>query len=199
MFLYLAGKLAIVAVYYFVRLIPVVGLKLSDRYEDQMFGPLVKDVSITELTAERSGRSVSVELDLDNDSTLDAHVVGGAVRWGTEEDGGTVCSFVWTQHFDTLPKNVEATKIEGGEGGSLRLEHCVDDDDLWLDGELRLRRVFTVRGQRDAARRRQFDPAGGIGLGGIERYCRADGGRRLDLDGQQVFGEPDIAIVFRRD
>jgi len=147
MFLYLAGKLAIVAVYYFVRLIPVVGLKLSDRYEEQMFGPLVNDVSITEITAERSGESVSVELTLDNDSSLDAHVVGGSVRWGTAQDGETACSFVWTEHFDTLPKNVEATKIEGDGSGTLRLEHRVDADDLWVDGELRLRRVFTIRGQ----------------------------------------------------
>ncbi|MCO8246019.1 MULTISPECIES: hypothetical protein [unclassified Haladaptatus] len=147
MFLYLAGKLAIVAVYYFVRLIPVVGLKLSDRYEDQMFGPLVNDVSVTEITAERSNGSVSVELELDNDSTLDAHIVGGSVRWGNEQEGETVCSFVWTEHFDTLPKNVEATKIDGKGSGTLRLEHCVDSDDVWMDGELRLRRVFTVRGR----------------------------------------------------
>jgi hypothetical protein len=147
MFLYLAAKLAIVAVYYLVRLVPVVGLKLSNRYEQQMFGPLVDDLSVADLTAERSGRSVSVELTLDNDSTLDAHVVGGSVRLGHSQDGETVCTFVWTDHFDTPPKNVEATKIESGGDGTLRLERCVDGDDLWLDGELRLRRVFTIRGR----------------------------------------------------
>ncbi len=199
MFLYLAGKLAIVAVYYFVRLIPIVGLKLSDRYEDQMFGPLVKDVSVTELTAERSGRSVSVELELDNDSTLDAHVVGGSVRWGTEQDSGTVCAFLWTEHFDTLPKNVEATKIEGGEGGTLRLEHCVDDDDLWVDGELRLRRVFTVRGQEMPLGVANLClPEESVSVESSEAV-RANGNRGLDFDGQQVFCEPDIAVVLRRD
>ncbi|WP_423744428.1 hypothetical protein V5735_16055 (plasmid) [Haladaptatus sp. SPP-AMP-3] len=147
MFLYLAGKLAIVAVYYFVRLVPVVGLKLSERYEDRMFGPLVEDVSVVETTTERSGESVTVELTLDNDSTLDAHIVGGSVRVGHSRDGETVCSFVWTKHFETPPKNVEVTKIDGGEWGTIRLEHCIDGDELCLDGALRLRRVFTIRGR----------------------------------------------------
>jgi hypothetical protein len=147
MFLYLAGKLAIVAIYYLVRLVPVVGLKLSNRYEQQVFGPLVDDLSVADLSAGRSGRSVSVELTLDNDSTLDAHVVGGSVRLGHTRDGETACTFVWTDHFDAPPKNVEVTKIESGGDGALRLEHCVDGGDLWLDGELRLRRVFTIRGR----------------------------------------------------
>ncbi|MFH5799284.1 hypothetical protein [Haladaptatus sp. CMAA 1911] len=148
MFLYLTAKLAIVAVYYLVRLVPVVGLKLSNRYEQQVFGPLVDDLSVGDLTAERSGKSVSVELTLDNDSTLDAHVVGGSVRLGHTKDGETACTFVWTDHFDAPPKNVEATKIERGGEGPLRLEHCIDGDgDLWIDGELRLRRVFTIRGR----------------------------------------------------
>ncbi|WP_231182665.1 hypothetical protein [Haladaptatus sp. DYF46] len=147
MFLYLAAKLAIVAVYYLVRLVPIVGLKLSNRYEQQVFGPLVDDLSVSDLTAERSGKSVSVELTLDNDSTLDAHVVGGSVRLGHTKDGETACTFVWTDHFDDPPKNVEVTKIGSGGEGPLRLEHCIDGDDLWLDGELRLRRVFTIRGR----------------------------------------------------
>lgn len=146
MFLYLVGKLAIVAVYYFVRLLPVVGLKLSSRYENRMFGPMVEDVSVTGMTAKRSGRSVTIELTLDNDSTLDAHVVGGSVRLGREQDGETVCTLFWTDDFGSSPKNVEATKIVGGDTGTLRFEHCADADDLWVDGELRLRRVFTVRG-----------------------------------------------------
>ncbi len=148
MFLYLAAKLAIVAVYYLVRLVPVVGLKLSNRYEQQVFGPLVDDLSVADLSAERSGRSVALDLTLDNDSTLDAHVVEGSVRLGHTQDGETVCTFVWTDHFDAPPKNVEATKIESDGDGTLRLEHCIDGDgDLWIDGELRLRRVFTVRGR----------------------------------------------------
>ncbi|ODR82828.1 hypothetical protein BG842_19785 [Haladaptatus sp. W1] len=147
MFLYLAGKLAIVAMYYFVRLVPVVGLKLSERYEQQVFGPLVEDVSVVETTAKRSGESVTVELTLDNDSTLDAHVVGGSVRVGHSRNGETVCSLVWTKHFETPPKNVEVTKIESGERGTIRLEHCIGGDELWVDGALRLRRVFTVRGR----------------------------------------------------
>lgn len=148
MFLYLAAKLAIVAVYYLVRLVPVVGLKLSNRYEQQVFGPLVDDLSVADLSAERSGRSMALDLTLDNDSTLDAHVVGGSVRLGHTRDGETVCTFVWTDHFDAPPKNVEATKIESDGDGTLRLEHCVDGDrDLWIDGELRLRRVFTIRGR----------------------------------------------------
>ncbi len=147
MFLYLAGKLAIVAVYYLVRLVPVVGLKLSSRYEHEMFGPLVDDVTVADVRAERSGRSVVLELDLDNDSNLDARVVGGTVRVGYTADGGTVCNLVWADDFDSLPKNVDVSKIEGGGSGTVELEHCIDGDELHLDGELRLRRIVTVRGR----------------------------------------------------
>ncbi|WP_435154645.1 hypothetical protein [Haladaptatus sp. DFWS20] len=147
MFLYLAGKLAIVAVYYLVRLIPVVGLKLSNRYEHELFGPLVDDVSVVETRGERFGRSVAVELEFDNDSTLDARIVGGSVRLGYSTDGETVCNLVWTDDFESLPKNIDLSKIENEGTGTLRLEHCIDDDELHLDGELRLRRIFTVRGR----------------------------------------------------
>ena len=147
MFLYLAGRLAIVAIYYFVRIVPVVGLKLSNRYEHEMFGPLVDDVSVADVRADRSGRSVSVELKLDNDSNLGAHVVGGTVRLGYTEDGETICNFVWADDFDSLPKNIETKKIEGEGSGTIRLEHCIDGDELHLDGELRLRRLVTIRGR----------------------------------------------------
>lgn len=147
MFLYLAGKLAIVAVYYLVRLIPVVGLKLSNRYEHELFGPLIDDVSVAAVRAERSGRSVRIELTFDNDSTLDARIVGGNVRLGYSADGETVCNLVWTDDFDSLPKNIELSKIESEGSGTLRLERCIDGDELFFDGELRLRRIVTVRGR----------------------------------------------------
>jgi hypothetical protein len=145
MFLYLAGKLAIVAIYYLVRLVPVVGLKLSNRYEHQMFGPLVEDVSVTEMRAERSGRSVSIEIEFNNDSTFDAHIVGGNVRLGDERDGGTFCNLVWTDDFTSPPKNVEPSKIAGDGEGALRLERRLDGEEFQVDGELRLRRIVTVR------------------------------------------------------
>ncbi|WP_266077957.1 hypothetical protein [Haladaptatus caseinilyticus] len=145
MFLYLVGKLAIVAVYYLVRLIPVVGLKLSDRYEHELFGPLVDDVSVVETRVDRSGRSVVVELQFDNDSTLDARIVGGSVRLGYTTNGETACNLVWTDDFESLPKNIDLSKIESEGTGTLRLEHCIDGDELHFDGELRLRRIFTVR------------------------------------------------------
>ncbi|WP_458188742.1 hypothetical protein [Haladaptatus sp. NG-WS-4] len=145
MFLYLAGKFAIVAVYYLVRLVPVAGLKLSDRYEHRMFGPVVEDVSVTDVRGERSGRSVVVEIEFDNDSTLNAHIVGGNVRLGRERDGETVCNLVWMDDLASTPKNVEASKIEAEGTGTLRLERSLDADELWVDGQLRLRRIVTVR------------------------------------------------------
>ncbi|WP_458205418.1 hypothetical protein [Haladaptatus sp. NG-SE-30] len=150
MFLYLVGKLAIVAVYYLARLVPVVGLKLSDRYEHRMFGPLIDDVSVSELRAKQSGgsgRSVTIEFEFDNDSSLDAHIVGGNVRLGHEQDGATVCNLVWTDDFESPPKNVEPSKIEGDGAGHLELERRLGGDELWVDGQLRLRRIVTVRGR----------------------------------------------------
>ncbi|SIR22366.1 hypothetical protein SAMN05421858_1891 [Haladaptatus litoreus] len=157
MWLYLVGKLAIVAVYYLVRLVPVVGLKLSDRYEHELFGPLVDDLSVADVRAERngesgsdsdshqSGRSVVVELGFDNDSTLDARIIGGTIRFGHTEGGETACNLVWTDDFDSLPKNIGTSKIESEGSGTLRLERRFDGDELHVDGELRLRRIVTIR------------------------------------------------------
>ncbi|WP_049970116.1 hypothetical protein [Haladaptatus cibarius] len=157
MWLYLVGKLAIVAVYYLVRLVPVVGLKLSDRYEHELFGPLVDDLSVADVRAERnekigsdgdsnqSGRSVVVELQFDNDSTLDARIIGGTIRFGHTEDGETACNLVWTDDFDSVPKNIGTAKIESESSGTLQLERRFDGDELHLDGELRLRRIVTIR------------------------------------------------------
>ncbi|GAA0229535.1 hypothetical protein GCM10009000_050990 [Halobacterium noricense] len=153
------------AVYYLVRIVPIVGLKLSDRYEHELFGPLVDDLSVADVRAVRNGKavrseesghsgdsdesgdSVGVELRFDNDSTLDARIIGGTIRFGHTEDGETACNLVWTDDFDSPPKNIEASKIESEGSGTLRLEHRFDGDDLYLDGELRLRRIATVRGR----------------------------------------------------
>ncbi|WP_227353937.1 hypothetical protein [Haladaptatus salinisoli] len=145
---YLAGRLAIVAVYYLVRLLPVVGLKLSGRYERRIFGPLVEDVSVNEVRAERSGRSVLLEIEFDNDSNLDAHVAGGNVRLGGKRNGETVCNLVWLDDFASTPKNVEVSKIEAEGAGTLRLERRLDgEENLWVDGELRLHRIIAIRGR----------------------------------------------------
>ncbi|WP_440005979.1 hypothetical protein [Halomicrococcus sp. SG-WS-1] len=160
---YLLARLGIVAGYYLLRLVPVVGMRLSDDYENRMFGPLVDDVSVADVRAssasdlptneqggdDRSPTDVVVAVTLDNDSSLDARVAGGHLRLGLAETGATCHNFVWTEEFDEPPANVAASKVDAEGDGTLRLECRVHDlppdADLWLDGELVLQRLLTVR------------------------------------------------------
>lgn len=142
-----------------LRIIPVVGAKLSGAYEDRVFRPIVRNVSVEDVRGQLTSDdqltdddppSVEFEIDLKNESWVDLSATAMDVRVGLTDEGGTVRNVVWAPVFDASPRNVTPSSVPSGGEGTVGFEFLADpaiEDEtvLHLDGCLVFEYSFTLR------------------------------------------------------
>lgn len=160
---YWLGRLAIYFVLGVVRLVPVVGYRLSTRYESRLFRPVEESFRVASTTTSATDddpSSVELLVTFENGSRFDVEIDGAVLRVGLRESGGTLRTLTWPPAIDAPPTNVETDPTPAGGEGTLRVEFLPpegDPDRLWVEGHLVVEVGFELRGRRFVLGTRTFE------------------------------------------
>ena len=170
---YWFGKLGLYFVLGVIRLLPVVGYRISERYESRLFRPVEESFrvrSVSTSTPDDDPPSVELVVTFANESHFDVEIDGLALRVGLREEGGTLRTLTWPPALEAPPTNVAVEPIPAGADGTLRAEFVAPEratETLWLAGELVVELGFDLRGHRFALGTRTLDlPAESVDLEG---------------------------------